>query len=142
MKHIYILLLITVYAAHSTECIETAFTEYEKNNFQNAIVILQQCEVDILSNEDPEVMSKYYNGIGSCYLELGIIDSALKYHQISYDIKKAFNLEEKLYLSYNSLGMIFNDKGLLHKAIYYYYKAIENNIDYKRLTNYLGIIIT
>lgn len=147
MKYLVIIfILIFSLNTYSNVCIDNAFKDFKLNKYESAISQLKSCEAKILDSEDPELLSKYYYGLGRSYLELGIIDSAFKYELKSFNIKKSFELNENLNLSYNDLGIIYNKIGLPHKSIFFLNNAIRINLNNSNnellYNNYLNIGIS
>lgn len=144
MKYL-ITIFIIIINSHllSHECIDNAFNKFQQKDYKNAILLLKDCESNILEEDDSALLAKYYYGLGRSYLELGVIDSAFKYELKSYNIKKAFNLKDNLNLSYNDLGLLYNKMGLQHKSIFFLNNAIKINLSNKNnellFSNYLNL---
>lgn len=125
----YIIILITIsfipINLMSRDCLKVAWQQYKNHEYQQAIVSINSCLDEIISDGKPEEMDYAFYGLSNNYKKLGEIDSALKYILIAHDLEKKNNLDESKTL--NQLGSIYIEKGLNHQAIYYLKKALELN---------------
>lgn len=125
----YLIILITfsflTMNLMSRDCLDKAWKQYKKHEYQQAIKSMNSCLDDIISDGKPEELDYAFFGLSNNYKKLGEIDSALKYILIAHDLEKKNNLDESKTL--NQLGSIYIEKGLNHQALYYFKKALELN---------------
>jgi len=82
---------------------------------------------------DSAYISKTYRLIGNNYNQDGLFDSATVFVVKSLDIAKRLGIHSDLSLSYNSLANIYSAIQQYPKAIEFYEKALEKDIDQEHL---------
>lgn len=124
MKNIIILLLFAG-NLYSYECLEEAFKNYKIKKYDLAIDRINNCIESIKNDGDISSIHYAISGLSLNYFQLGIIDSALKYSLIAYDLELENDLSSSKTL--NQLGLIYIEKGMNNQAIYYLKKALESD---------------
>jgi len=127
----------------SNTCINESKELYKKGKYSSSIHKIESCLDNLNSMKNRDEMSEAYFGLGSNYIGLGELDSALKYFLISEKLLKN-SINQKLYSTVlNDLSVCYIRKGLNQNAIFYLKKCIEINKEIglnERLThNYINL---
>ena len=121
------------------------------------IAIIQKNEKDFIGSEvstieaisllesldQKDILSSLYNNLGIIYNELSDYDEAVKYHEISLEIKKSFGERDnsKEEQSYNNIGVVYKNAKQYDKALENFNQILQNKVLSESYTSFYATVL-